>query len=176
MGKKRRCYMDGSYTVEAAFLIPMILGIVYAWIFMIFYLHDQVVACGLLQEAAISQKEIWNQKRQKQGTIETSLGKWYGDLSGNNGQNELQEQIQPYLWVVQSEPVRKKKGPLCTKFVLKGKASWNIPVMHNFLGDMRCRITVKTGNLRPATLLRAGLHQNSEEDETGNNTDGERGQ
>ena len=45
-----RYMWDGSYTVEAAFIVPMVLGIMYAWMFQLFYLHDQMVMDGMLQE------------------------------------------------------------------------------------------------------------------------------
>ena len=42
-----RYMWDGSYTVEAAFIVPMVLGIMYAWMFQLFYLHDQMVMDGM---------------------------------------------------------------------------------------------------------------------------------
>ncbi len=159
MARRDGLYSDGSYTVEAAFLVPMILGIVFAWIFMIFYLHDQVVICGLLQEAAVSEKEIWNKGDGKGKVTKADNGELYEKALGNDTENERQDRIQSYLWIVQAESIQKKKGPLRTKLVFRGTAGCNIPIMNHFLGDMTCRVTAQTGNIRPITLLRAGLHQ-----------------
>ena len=53
-----RYLWDGSYTVEAAFIVPMVLGILYAWMFHLFYLHDQVVMDGMLQELCSGRRMI----------------------------------------------------------------------------------------------------------------------
>lgn len=171
-------YADGSYTVEAAFLVPMILGIVFAWIFMIFYLHDQVVICGLMQEAAVSEREVLYTGDEKGRGTETDGEESFVTSLENGTERGIQDRIQSYLWLVRSESVQRKKGPLRTKLVFRGTAAWNIPIMHGFLGDMTCRVTAQTGNVRPVTLLRAGLHRQTEEQEndgTENHVGGEDG-
>ena len=52
-----RYMWDGSYTVEAAFIVPVVLGILYGWMFQLFYLHDQVVIDGMLQEMVVLRQE-----------------------------------------------------------------------------------------------------------------------
>ena len=42
-GEKGQKYMDGSYTVEAALVFPIIVLILAAMLYMIFYLHDKYV-------------------------------------------------------------------------------------------------------------------------------------
>ena len=51
-----RYMWDGSYTVEAAFIVPVVLGILYGWMFQLFYLHDQVV---IYVKGKISASAVW---------------------------------------------------------------------------------------------------------------------
>lgn len=39
----KRYRVSANYTVEAAFIVPMILGIIFAMIYMLFFLHDKVI-------------------------------------------------------------------------------------------------------------------------------------
>lgn len=162
--RRDRLYAEGSYTVEAAFLIPLILGIFFAWIFLIFYLHDQVIVRGLLEEEAVSQKRVWEKRETGEKWQAVRKGKWKDE---NNGliQGSIQENIQSFLWVVQADSVQKKKGPLRTKYVFRGKAYWNIPIVNQFLGDFSCKVTAQTGNIRPVDLLRTGLHRQEEQED-----------
>lgn len=56
--------LKGSYTVEAAFLIPLGIGVILFLIFSALILHDRVAACAWTHEAAVwegFQKENGNQ-------------------------------------------------------------------------------------------------------------------
>ncbi len=46
--------ISGNYTVEAAFIVPMILGIVFAIMYMLFLLHDKVILQENLRTAVLS--------------------------------------------------------------------------------------------------------------------------
>ena len=46
--------ISGNYTVEAAFIVPMILGIVFAIMYMLFFLHDKVVLQENLRTVVLS--------------------------------------------------------------------------------------------------------------------------
>ena len=35
--------MKGSYAVEAAFVVPVVLGMIFAMIYVLYYLHDKAV-------------------------------------------------------------------------------------------------------------------------------------
>ena len=75
-----RYMWDGSYTVEAAFIVPMVLGIMYAWMFQLFYLHDQMVMDGMLQEMIFNR---W-QKKELTGKRSSMTGKKrYRNASGS---------------------------------------------------------------------------------------------
>ena len=39
----KRYRVSANYTIEAAFIVPMILGIIFAMIYMLFFLHDKVI-------------------------------------------------------------------------------------------------------------------------------------
>lgn len=53
-GERRRdsMYMQGSFTVEAAFVVPMVLGLVFIIWYMIFLLHDRVLLQGNVNKIA----------------------------------------------------------------------------------------------------------------------------
>lgn len=108
--QKRDVFLGGSYTVEAAFLVPIILGIFFAWLFQLFYLHDQVIINGMLKEAVVGREET---------------------LSSSDG--EVQAGIQSHLWLMDIVSFQVKRDITKTKYVLRSEAVWNIPVMKPFL-------------------------------------------
>ncbi len=127
----------GSYTVEAAFIVPLIMGIVFAWMFVMFYLHDRVIMKGMLQDVVMAQKERPFTTGESWKTPEVDA-----------------EELRSLLWVTDIESIRMKKGVLQDRYVVTGTASWNIPSMHWFVKELRCEITVETGRTEPETWLR----------------------
>ena len=86
--------MKGSYTVEAAFVIPVILGLIFAMIYVIFYLHDKTIVYCNMQQAVVhvaeGKKEYkdnkeWQQDIQKNlwifhivsGAVYKIINHWY---------------------------------------------------------------------------------------------------
>lgn len=133
----KRFFGDGSYTVEAAFLIPMILGIMYAWMFQLFYLRDQVVMNGLLGDMAIQ--------------AQMDRGKEEEEYDGAPNPQE----IQSYLWLAKISLLKRQQDTLQIRYQLKASACWNIPVMEQFLGRyFSSSLTKKVDNLHPETVLR----------------------
>ena len=60
-GKEKGKYnMSANYTVEASFIVPIILGLIFAMIYMLFILHDKVILQENLQTEVIciADKEI----------------------------------------------------------------------------------------------------------------------
>lgn len=77
---KKSCFINkqiglsGSYTVEAAFIVPIVLGIIFAMFFMLFYLHDKVILYANIREKTVetaqenisySSDELWISDMQK---------------------------------------------------------------------------------------------------------------
>lgn len=50
----RRGWLQGSYTVEAAFVVPVILGILFALLYFLFYEHDKVVLYGNVKRGVLA--------------------------------------------------------------------------------------------------------------------------
>ena len=164
-GNRAAFLVAGSYTVEAAFVIPMILGIFFAWLFQLFYLHDQVIINGMLQEAAIEREEASGSSGQDvddRDDISEIRGESDGSQSGSiesvNSEEYSQEQrdrIQSHLWLMDISIFQVKKGISGTKYVLQSEATWNIPVMKRFLKNhFVYRTDVRTESVRPETYVR----------------------
>ena len=51
MAKIRHYKMKGSYAIEAAFVVPIILGLIFAMIYMLYYFHDKNVVYSNMQKA-----------------------------------------------------------------------------------------------------------------------------
>lgn len=51
--KNRKRWLKGSYTVEASFLLPMILSVIVLIIYLSFYLHDRAVLSSAAYTAAL---------------------------------------------------------------------------------------------------------------------------
>lgn len=88
----RRYKISANYTVEAAFIVPMILGIIFAMIYMLFFLHDKVILQENLRysvicldekgeddkKSGISKKEISKNLRMLKVThVDCNVGKIY---------------------------------------------------------------------------------------------------
>ena len=52
-GKMKREKLEASYTIEAAFILPLVFALMYGIIFMGFYLHDRIVMEQCAYEGAI---------------------------------------------------------------------------------------------------------------------------
>lgn len=109
-------WTQASYTVEAAFVVPFILGIIFALLYFLFYEHDKAVFRGNLREAVIC------------------LAEENEDLP-----NDLawRKQLQQHLWIgeVSSGSVSK------TTMKIKGSGevtmNLSIPVMEYFLDNQQ---------------------------------------
>ncbi|MBU5477926.1 hypothetical protein KQI69_01770 [Eubacterium sp. MSJ-13] len=79
----KRYRISANYTVEAAFIVPMILGIIFAMIYMLFFLHDRVILqenlrCSLICEEKINKKDVsQNLRILKITDIKCDVGKIY---------------------------------------------------------------------------------------------------
>lgn len=68
--KKQIC---ANYTVEAAFIVPMVLGILFAMIYMLFFLHDRVILQENLRADVINiaESKYKNNDDEKQNKVIT---------------------------------------------------------------------------------------------------------
>lgn len=131
---KNNLWMRGSYTVEAAFVVPVVLGIIFALMYVLFFEHDKLTAYGNVRE----------------GILECAI----------NGE-ELPEQflwkkqIQSNLWMGEVTEGEIAQDALGIKGTAKIKLQLAIPVMHFFLNEkqeINCEETWEP--LQPAQVLR----------------------
>lgn len=95
---KRMWYQKGSYTVEAAFIVPVLLGIAFMLMYLILLFHDQMLLQGkfndtifCILEKTTSSEEISKQDFNKNLLVvqvehvrfSTSLGTLHGEVSAN---------------------------------------------------------------------------------------------
>ena len=83
--------MKGSYVAEAAFVVPVILGIIFAMIYVLYYLHDKAVVYSNMQQAVVNvlegRKEYSNNEEWKQDMQENL---WmFNVVSGGISKNKL---------------------------------------------------------------------------------------
>ncbi len=149
-----RYFWDGSYTVEAAFLIPMILGVTYAWMFQLFYLRDQVVMNGMLEEMVIeAQSDRGWDEEQEDGKMEA--GAQPGREGDREQEDEDMQELQDHLWIADIHSMIQTKDLAQTKYKIRASAVWDIPVMEQFLGSrFSSSLTKRLDRMDPETVLR----------------------
>lgn len=125
---------DGSYTMEAAFIVPMILGILYAWMFQLFYLRDCAVMSGMLMDF----------------TIQAQTG-----VEEEADEERNRELIQACLWITRITTFQQTETRLLEKQKIEGSATWHIPVMEQFLENhFHNAIEEKLPRTHPESVLR----------------------
>lgn len=133
---RKKLKLDGSYTVEAAFIVPIIFGILFAMMFMLFMLHDKVILYANIKEniVAVSEKRI---------VYKNSL--------------EWQSEIQKNMWLFKVD-----SGDISDKGVYTiAKASAvkkiNIPIISRYIDTtQKISYEVKYMKIRPEIMVRTG--------------------
>lgn len=131
---QKQMWLSASYTVEAAFVIPLILGIIFALLYFMYYEHDKIVLQGNIEEAVIqlvrSKEEIPDQ-------------------------TEWKKQIQKNLWMAQVEEGSISDSGLTIKAFGAANMSLNIPVMEYFLAERQsCSYTMQVQTWQPEQMIR----------------------
>ncbi len=99
----KKGWVQASYTVEAAFIIPFIFGIIFAILYLLYYEHDKIVFRGNVREAVICQAKeknelpddtAWKQQIQKHLWLgKVSEGKISRTAMQIKGQGTVQMQV-----------------------------------------------------------------------------------
>ena len=110
----RNFAMKGSYVVEAAFIVPVILALVFAMIYMLYYLHDRAVLYGNMQTAVISVAE--GRKEYKDN-------------------KEWQEAMQENMWIFKVKSGEISQSKLYIKSDVKAECRLDIPVVKYFMDN-----------------------------------------
>lgn len=133
-GLKKRLWLSGSYTVEAAFVIPLLLGILFALIYFIYYEHDKVVLQANIQEVVI------RLARSEEQTAD---------------QTEWKKQVGKNLWMAQIKDAYVTKHRYSIQAFGAANMSLDIPVMEYFLAEQQsCCYTMKVQTIQPEQMLR----------------------
>lgn len=143
--KKHR--ISANYTVEAAFIVPMILGIIFAMIYMLFLLHDKAVLQADLRENVICIDE--NQKNSSYVNKREKNRK----TGYKNGISKTE--ISKNLKIFKITNVKCDIGKLYIKAEVTAVSKIDVPVARHFMKKKR-RISFKTKYLRvrPNTFVR----------------------
>lgn len=127
--------MKGSYTMEAVFVIPIILGLIFAMIYVMFYLHDKaVIYCN-----------------QQQAVVHVAEGK--KEYKDNE---EWKQDMQDGLWIFQTVSGSINKDKLYIKSEVTAECVMNIPVIGYFI-DSKQEIKTEDKYLavHPEFIIRA---------------------
>lgn len=128
----RKRWRKGSYTVEASFVIPFILGIIFAFLFLVFILHDKVVLQGRTEALMILDA---------QGRAES--------------QKYNKKKLQKYLWVLKVTKVEREEKMGRLRVKVTAKTDWKIPIMDIFFrGRRNYRYEESFTSVVPDNILR----------------------
>lgn len=114
--KKKWGRVSASYTLEAAFVVPIILGILFALLYYLYYEHDQV-----LFRANLKQEVILLAKNQE-------------DLPKDK---TWRKQLQENLWMAKVDGGSVRKTAMKIKGSGKAQMNLHIPVMEYFLAGQQ---------------------------------------
>lgn len=106
--------MKGSYAVEAAFVVPVVLGLIFAMMYVLYYLHDKNVIYSNMQKA----------------TVHVAEGK-----KEYKSDKEWQEDMQNNLWMFQVKSGEISDNKLYITSKVQAECNLEIPVLNYFLGS-----------------------------------------
>ncbi len=126
--------LKGSFAIEAAFVVPIVLGIIFAMIYILYYLHDKNVVYANMQKAVISVAE----------------GK--KDYKNNS---EWQEDMQNNLWIFEVTSGSISKDMLYINSDVAIECDLSIPVISYFLGSkQQIKLEDKYLTIHPEYMVR----------------------
>lgn len=114
MRRRKVWWAEGSYTLEAAFVVPIILGILFAMLYFLYYEHDKAILQGNLQESILG------------------VASGEQDLPDSR---EWKKQLQKHLWRGTVTEGTIKKKTLSVQGSGAVEMRLRIPVMQFFLAD-----------------------------------------
>ena len=103
----------GSYTVEAAFIMPVLLGILFLLMYVMIFLHDRAVLRGNFSYVLC--------KIAEEGTAKKNY----------------EERLSKGLWSAELEKVQFKRTFGKISGVVQGSLEWKIPVMSYFIREFQ---------------------------------------
>lgn len=125
---------NGSYTVEAAFIVPIVLGLAFIILYMTFVLHDRVMLQANLDNMIflLAEGEKIDEK----------------DYDGYLSQA---------LWHTELQETKIKDGVITVSGKVKASAVMDIPLLNYFMcGKQESDLSESYGKIHPETIIRYG--------------------
>ncbi len=168
----KRYEISANYTVEAAFVVPIILGMIFSMIYMLFVLHDKVILHENIRYNVIcidendgNYKKTSNEKTSYEKVMDKKASdkKISNDknLSKNNSKKFLSEKIMTKesvsrnLRIFRVTKLKCNVGKTYIKTEVKAVSKMDIPVIGYFMRKTK-KICIKTKYLmvKPETMVR----------------------
>lgn len=113
--KQKSLWQGASLTVEAVFVVPVLLGMAFMIIYILFLFHDRIVLKENGCEALCAMAE--------EGTVLKD--------------GAMKEKVGDSLWLVEIEKAKVSKKHSTVKGTVTARAEWDIPVMAFFIDRMQ---------------------------------------
>jgi len=118
-GRKGRLWSGGSFTVEASFVVSMLLGIIFVILYLLFLFHDRIVVQENGCRALYSMAE--------------------GTLSADNF--SMRQEAGDSLWIMRVKKATASTGVSKKGRTVKGRVvaevNWEIPVVELFMNNLQ---------------------------------------
>lgn len=132
IGMRRKLFAAGSYTLEAAFIFPVVLGICFAIWYSIFFYHDKVMLQSNLEGMLLLEAE----------------GK-------SLDQAQEREYLQQGLWLFACQENESRNRKLYIKGTVTARAALHIPLITFFMEEEQSiSLSEKYSLLHPASCHR----------------------
>ncbi len=128
------CKIKGSYTIEAIFVVPIILGLIFVMIYILYYFHDKNVVYSNMQKAVINVAE---------------------DRKEYTNDKEWQQDMQDNLWIFKIKSGSISKDKLYIKSDVLAECDLDIPILNYFLkSTQQIELRDKYLAVNPADIIR----------------------
>lgn len=133
--KKLSWKASGSYTVEAVFVVPIVVSMVFVIFYVLFLLHDKVMLQANLENLVFSLIE-----------------------KNEISENEYEEYLLTGVWLVQLKKVTIQDKKMYVKGAAKGEVNMEIPIFGDLLGKKQIvEVSEKYYKIQPEEILRYGV-------------------
>lgn len=138
--KSKVGYIKGSYTVEAAFIVPLILGLLFTIMYMVFFWHDKVMLQSNLQNVLylLNEQQISCKKE------------------------EYDTYLEEYLWILEITNMEVSENTMAFRGEIYAETEVTIPVVSVFLSELpKVHISETCSKVQPEQIKR--LKENKKE-------------
>lgn len=125
---------NGSYTIEAVFVVPIVLGISFLILYTLFLQHDRVILQANLDNVLFLAAE--------------------GD---SDCLQDYESYLRESLWCMEVQEAELSDGQVWVRGKVTAEAFWKIPVLSYFIaGQQRVSLSESFGRLQPEEIIRYG--------------------